>query len=1224
MRRVLGLALALGALAMHAPPARAAAPELLARVERRAPDDLATLRAAGLPVVMELSPCLLLRGSPKDVALARDMGYAVAVLDPDAANADHYVVGLRPDSDRDAVARVGATLWAEENWVLLRVAGGAEPRPHISDGAEPRPHESVGTALGEARTFARRVSRTPVAAPKDTPSLAPEGAPKDTPTLEPVRADATLAADPIVQKIVNAVSPAQIDQFWADLTANPPTGTRYTTSQGCRDAAAYGLNKFTSYKLAAAYQDWSPTNAPNVIATHEGALDPGNVFIVVGHLDDLPSAGLAPGADDNASGSVVVLEAARVTSCWAHRNTLKFLHVTGEETGLNGSEAYAADAAARGENILGVINMDMPGWQGDGIPSPENLDVNFNEASRDLGERFAAAAATYGTGLAVDAFLCPSLNASDHYPFWTMGWKAICGITENEGYCGHGGNYPYYHTSNDTIANCGNKTLFYGAVKTSVATLAELGGPFKIALDRPVYGRDGVPIRVHLGDRDLNTNPGTVQTVAVTLSSTSEPTPETVVLTERSANTMLFSGAMPTSAGPPVHGDGALSVAPGDTITARYTDALDCDGAANVPYTATAGVDAVAPVISGTAATAVSGNGATITWATDEPATSVVHYGTSPPGASTSSSSALVTAHAVPLTGLAECTRYYYWVESADAGGNVTADTNGGAWYTFDTGKNVTPSYPSADTPVPIPDNAPAGGTSSIHVPDTQTVMDVNVTVNLTHTFDGDITLTLVGPNGAQATLAAGRGGSGDNYTNTLFDDAAATPIASGTAPFTGTFRPDAPLSVFNGIAAAGFWQLKVVDSASGDAGSIVGWTLHLTYPTGACGPNAVYESSAHADACLAGGAHGGDGVVDRGEDVTAAVTLRNTGTVPLSGVTATLATAAPGVVVTRAAAAFPDLPLGAAAASAAPHFAYAVGPAVPCGTEIPFTLAIRSAEGVFADAFTSRVGAPGSSTTSHPSTDVPKSIPDNNPAGVTSSVVVPGTVTGAVSDVNVTVNITHTFDGDITLSLVGPNGAAVTLAAKRGSSGDNYAGTVFDDAAATPISSGAAPFAGTFRPESPLSAFNGIPANGTWGLKVVDSASNDAGTITGWTLQLTAGSGVNCHDCAVLAPAGEAAGLVWTGPASQQWQPAAGASYYALYRGTQATLADLATPAADSCLRLTTTDTGTGPGPVLTEAPPAGGAHWYLVRAANPAGEGPAGDGAAGPRQQSSTGPCP
>ena len=76
-------------------------------------------------------------------------------------------------------------------------------------------------------------------------------------------------------------------------------------------------------------------------------------------------------------------------SCYGYRNTAKFLNVTGEEVGLFGSSAYASDAQPRGENILGVINMDMPGWEGDGNPDPEDLDLNYNSSSQWLALQFA-------------------------------------------------------------------------------------------------------------------------------------------------------------------------------------------------------------------------------------------------------------------------------------------------------------------------------------------------------------------------------------------------------------------------------------------------------------------------------------------------------------------------------------------------------------------------------------------------------------------------------------------------------------------------------------------------------------------------------------------------------------------------------------------------------------------------------------------------------------------
>ena len=300
-------------------------PEVLARVERRTATDLGTLRTAGIPIVMETNGGLFLRGSAAEVERARALGYATDVLDRPVGEADYYTVGLRPDSDRAALARLGATLWTEENWVLLSVPADA----------------AAEAVLQGARVFFRRLSRTPIAAPRDAPAAVPTPVPA---------ADATpLAADPIVQKIVNAVSPAQIDQFWPTLIANPPT--RYALYHLRRGAAT---RRRTASTRAAAqargrqYQDWSPSNAPERHRRRTRARPArARSTSSIGHLDDLPSYGTAPGADDNASGSVAVLESAKALSCWAFRNTVKFLHVTGEEPGLYGSEAYAARRCGR-------------------------------------------------------------------------------------------------------------------------------------------------------------------------------------------------------------------------------------------------------------------------------------------------------------------------------------------------------------------------------------------------------------------------------------------------------------------------------------------------------------------------------------------------------------------------------------------------------------------------------------------------------------------------------------------------------------------------------------------------------------------------------------------------------------------------------------------------------------------------------------------------------------
>src|SRR6185436_3089272 len=117
---------------------------------------------------------------------------------------------------------------------------------------------------------------------------------------------------------------------------------------------------------------------------------------------------------------------------------------------------------------------------------------------------------------------------------------------------------------------------------------------------------------------------------------------------------------------------------------------------------------------------------------------------------------------------------------------------------------------------------------------------------------------------------------------------------------------------------------------------------------------------------------------------------------------------------------------------------------------------------------------------------------------------------------------------------------------------------------------------------------------------------------------------GFTCRACSLSPPVQEPLALSWSpgGKASLQWETVAGATFYNVYRGGPADLPSLLTPATDSCRRTVTTATVTGN--VLGETPPTDSFYWYLVRAANGAGEGPAGNASAGPRLQDVTGDCP
>ena len=140
------------------------------------------------------------------------------------------------------------------------------------------------------------------------------------------------------------------------------------------------------------------------------------------------------------------------------------------------------------------------------------------------------------------------------------------------------------------------------------------------------------------------------------------------------------------------------------------------------------------------------------------------------------------------------------------------------------------PTTVSSTSVLTIPDNNLLGTISTLNVAGgASLIAHVTVTLSITHPRDSDLSVYLIAPDGTQVTLFSGVGGSGQNFANTTFSDGASTPIASGSAPFTGTFSPSEPLSTLIGHWAGGTWKLKVVDSRRNDIGTLTGWSLTLS-----------------------------------------------------------------------------------------------------------------------------------------------------------------------------------------------------------------------------------------------------------------------------------------------------------------------------------------------------------------------------------------------------------
>lgn len=258
--------------------------------------------------------------------------------------------------------------------------------------------------------------------------------------------------------------------------------TRYSGTYEAELAAAYLEEYYAGLGLQAARWPYGTAGWVNVVAVQPGWLYPDQIYILCAHYDSTSSIPLtlAPGADDNASGSAAVMAAAEVLAAQPFAYTIRYVHFSGEEQGLWGSTAYAHQSALLGEHIAGVINLDMLGWEGDGRPE---FDVHAGapgSASALLGSQLAGIVLEYQLPISVEVRL--GLNAmewSDHAPFWHAGYPAVL-LIEDEGDFN-----PYYHTPHDRAVHLAPEYFTAGA-RAALGLLASLAQPLSEPLPTPV------------------------------------------------------------------------------------------------------------------------------------------------------------------------------------------------------------------------------------------------------------------------------------------------------------------------------------------------------------------------------------------------------------------------------------------------------------------------------------------------------------------------------------------------------------------------------------------------------------------------------------------------------------------------------------------------------------------------------------------------------------------
>lgn len=179
----------------------------------------------------------------------------------------------------------------------------------------------------------------------------------------------------------------------------------------------------------------------NIIGTQLGKTNPDNIYIICAHYDSVADYC----ADDNASGTATVLEIARILSTQCLDNTIVYALWDEEEIGLQGAAYYANQAAANNDNILGVLNIDMMGYDGD---NDNVFDIDVRDVANSLAMKDDIISVlnnpAYGFTLQ-ETVVNPGTSASDHARFWNRDYSAVLvgesWETNDE--------TPFYHSSND-------------------------------------------------------------------------------------------------------------------------------------------------------------------------------------------------------------------------------------------------------------------------------------------------------------------------------------------------------------------------------------------------------------------------------------------------------------------------------------------------------------------------------------------------------------------------------------------------------------------------------------------------------------------------------------------------------------------------------------------------------------------------------------------------------
>ncbi len=273
--------------------------------------------------------------------------------------------------------------------------------------------------------------------------------------------------DPFIVDLLEEVTASNIT---ATVQHLEDYGTRNCHSPEAIEAQNWIKEQFENMGMDVELMDFSMSGgdaSDNVIATLPGTKYPDEYIVIGGHYDSLTWSGPSPGADDNASGTAGVLEAARILSQYEFDRTIIFCAFSGEEYGLYGSAAYADRCAEEGMNIKGYLNMDMIGYL-----EPDSYihtDLIYPQSAQELADLYTEVCSVYLPDFPVEPGTLVG-GDSDHTSFNEAGFMGIFPFEDGSDYS------PYIHTSNDLVGPSYNNEeqagVFVQAILATAVTMA--------------------------------------------------------------------------------------------------------------------------------------------------------------------------------------------------------------------------------------------------------------------------------------------------------------------------------------------------------------------------------------------------------------------------------------------------------------------------------------------------------------------------------------------------------------------------------------------------------------------------------------------------------------------------------------------------------------------------------------------------------------------------------